>query len=302
MGTEGRVVITQGNQVKRALAKAFFFCYYLTNEAVTYLRERGINVQNLKVRDLVTENGEVTLIFDYELGEAGKVKQLALTYMTGTAEEAFSKDKVAKSMGKMATELLTQVISTVEGKTLSESKRRELVSSMFTVDRDLLMLASYLVSFGDTVNLEDRCPKCNNTVTVVGDIRDLSVVIPENVIHSIEVPLFHGVHYADATHMTATIVRPTGLIQEAVTTMEVMKNPVLMKNAILMRIIKRLGDLTAIPPHVIETKLSVKDKNIIFRASNEFQGSVSTEFECTCTNCEHEFSLTIPMEKYFTGE
>lgn len=252
------------------------------------------------IRDLVTEDNVVTLLYQYEVDGIGLVSNVELTYMRGKTEEAIMKPNIQQSLGKMMTKLLAGLIVRINGKDATTSQKEELVKSMRICDRDLLMQAHYICSFAPNTDFVATC-SCGAEVKKNKSIYDMTVEKPsENSPSELRCTLYHGVELGEVKSKEVVVIPTNGIIQEQALMSN--QSPAQIKDAILLRAIKEIVGIETYPSRLITEEMSTKDKNAILNKMEEFEGKVFNYFADSCPDCGKEIQLSIPTGNYFAGE
>jgi hypothetical protein len=248
---------------------------------------------------------ELTLPIGY-LDEEGRLQRTAvLRKMTGREEAILADRRFQRNGGKLVTELLHSCLVR-----LGEVPKNgaSMVSSLYSVDRNYLLIKLRSITFGPELQAKYTCPSCNENVSVLEDLDELPVrtLSEGDSPEEIRVELQDGYEDRDGqVHTALTLRLPTGLDEEAVAP-QLRQNASLGKNALLARCLKSLGDM---PRHRLEalgTKiladLTMTDRRLIDRALNQGAPGMDLVREIECPVCGHVWKSSLDMTYFLALE
>jgi hypothetical protein len=232
-------------------------------------------------------------------------RSVVLRKMTGKEEAILADKRNQRNGGRLVTELLHSCLVRMDDMPKNGSGP---ISSMYSADRNYLLLKLRSLTFGSELEASYTCPSCNETVNVIEDLDSLPVrMLGEGEsVEEITVQLEDGYIDRDGSVHTALTMRlPTGKDEEAVAA-QMRQNASLGKNALLARCLKSLGDiprhrLEAIGPKIL-ADLTMTDRRLIDRAMNNAAPGVNMIREIECPNCGHEFKSTLDMSHFLALE
>jgi len=201
----------------------------------------------------------------------------------------------------MFTELLTGVITEI-GKDIKPNQ--EILRQMLGGDRDYLVFELQKVSFGSELEMETKCPSCEENLFIETSIDDLEVHRLENGAGPdtwfVSVELDTGYTDADGTtHKEIEVWFPRGETQEALAPIARM-NPGKASTSMLYRCCKRFGTLEKATEKILRD-LTKKDRDKIRRALEENAPGPDPMIEIDCTECGHRFETLMDMSRFFGG-
>jgi ribosomal protein S27AE len=245
---------------------------------------------------------EVTLPVGYVAAESKIHRNVLLRKMTGHEEAILADRRYQRNGGKLLTELLT---SCIVGLGDLGTPPRSAVSSMYSVDRNYLLVRLRSITFGAELQATYSCPGCGESVQLTDDLDSLPVEslmdgeTPEDILVELE----DGYLDRDGQVHTALRLRlPLGTDEEAVAG-QMRENPSLGKNALLARCMQSLGDLPrprleALGPKIMGD-LTLTDRRRIDRALEEAAPGIDLVRRLECPRCGKAFSASLDMSNFF---
>lgn len=236
--------------------------------------------------------------------EDGIKRVVTLKPMTGETEEAIGDSKVAQNAGKVITELLYGVIESIDG---IPKVTKDHIRNMTVVDRDFLLVMNYLVSFGESLDFNHKCPnqQCRTENTVHVYVPHLSVKYLEDHeprTHVLE--LYGGATNSEGEKFNIIEFRyPTGADQEVIIP-TIKLNPGQANTALLHRITLSLRtkdgkELAPINPNTFK-KMMKRDRDTVNKYLKEVTPGIDLEVIYECVGCGEEVKTTIPAISFLS--
>jgi hypothetical protein len=244
---------------------------------------------------------EVTLPIGYTDQEGSIHRRVVLRKMTGREEAILADRKYQRNGGKLVTELLSSCIVQIDG---LDTNGRGPVASMYSADRNYLLLKLRSITFGPELEAAYTCPGCGESIPVLENLDELPVrMVPEGEEQQeVVIDLEDGYVDREGQVHTALAMRlPTGSDEEAVAP-QMRDNASLGKNALLARCVRSLGEvpshrLEALGPRVM-SELTMTDRRLIDRALNDAAPGVDLVRELECPRCAKTFSSTLDLSNF----
>lgn len=248
---------------------------------------------------------EVTLPVGY-LDSDGRVhRQATLRKMTGRDEALLADPANQRNGGRLVTALLHSCVIRLGD---LDPLRRTDIETMYSVDRNFLLIRLRAFTFGAELRAGYHCPGCGHHFEQTEDLDALPTRMlpdgesPEEII----VELRDGYLDRDGTVHTAMRLRLARGDDESAAAPQMRKNASLGKNALLARCLRSLGDL---PPHRLDalgTKiladLTMTDRRLIDRAFNDAAPGIDLIRELDCPSCDHHFRASLDMTHFLAPE
>lgn len=248
---------------------------------------------------------EVTLPVGLTDDEGRTHRRVTLRKMTGRDEALLAEPANQRNGGRLVTSLLHSCIT---GLGELPAVRRADVESMYSVDRNYLLIRLRSFTFGPELPAGYTCPSCGDRFEQVEDLDTLPTRMlaegepPED----ITLELRDGYLDRDGSVHTALTMRLARGDDETAAAPQMRKNASLGKNALLARCLKTLGDL---PPHRLDalgTKiladLTLTDRRMIDKAFTEAAPGVDLIRELDCPACGHELRASLDMTHFLAME
>lgn len=184
---------------------------------------------------------EVLLPVGY-VDERGHVHRRAVIRKMRGHEEALLYD-AALSAGQLVSELIRSCVIRLGDLPALDSS---VVTRLYTVDRNYLLMEIRRFTLGDRLQARYACPHCGAGITVVEDLGQVAVhrLGDQERLQDISVTLEDG--YTDrsgTTHRELTLSLPSGADEEFVSPM-IERDPLKAQDALLLRCIRHFGTLT----------------------------------------------------------
>jgi DNA-directed RNA polymerase subunit RPC12/RpoP len=244
---------------------------------------------------------EVSLPIGYTDTEGKLYRTVIMRKMTGKEEAILTDKKFQRNGGKLVTELLHSCVQRIGD---LPSNGRGVISELYSVDRNYLLLKLRSITFGAELKTSYTCPACSEAIHLVEDLDALPVNVLNagDVVEDIVVELEDGYLDRDGQVHTALTMRlPRGSDEEAVAS-QMRQNASQGKNALLARCLRSLGDL---PRHRLEAlgthimaELTMTDRRAIDHAMNTAAPGVELTREIECPHCGHLFKATLDLSNF----
>ena len=244
---------------------------------------------------------EVTLPIGFVDGEGRVHRQVSLRKMTGRDEALLADPANQRNGGRLVTALLHSCITRIGD---LESLRRNDIETMYSVDRNFLLIRLRSFTFGSTLPAGYTCPSCGSRFEQEEDLDALPTRLladgeqPEDIV----VELVDGYVDRDGSVHTSMTLRPARGDDESAAAPQMRKNASLGKNALLARCLRSLGDL---PQHRLEAlgpkilaDLTLTDRRLIDRAFNDGVPGIDLIREIDCPSCGHELRASLDMTNF----
>jgi ribosomal protein S27AE len=245
---------------------------------------------------------EATLPIGYTDAEGKIHRNVVLRKMTGHEEAIIADRRYQRNGGKLLTELLTGCIVRLGD---LGAPPRSAVSSMYSVDRNYLLVRLRSITFGSELPVTYSCPGCGESIQLTEDLDSLPVesLLDGETVDEVLVELEDGYLDRDGQVHTALRLRlPLGTDEEAVAG-QMRDNPSLGKNALLARCVQSLGDLPrprleALGPKIMG-ELTMTDRRLIDRALEDGARGIDLVRQQECPRCGKGFSASLDMSNFF---
>jgi hypothetical protein len=252
-----------------------------------------------------TREFEFTLPIGYADQEGRLHRSVALRKMTGREESILADRRFQRNGGKLVTELLASCIVRIGD---LEKFDKSMVASLYSSDRNFLLLKLRGITFGSELQASYTCPSCRQPMQVVEDLDELPVKTlddgqsPDDIVVELE----DGYLDRDGVTLRAMTLRlPTGNDEEAVAS-QMQQNASLGKNALLARCLKSFGEmprhrLEALGPKIM-ADLTMTDRRLIDRAVNQGAPGIDLVRRIECSNCGNAFNATLDLSHFLALE
>ncbi len=248
---------------------------------------------------------EVTLPIGFTDADGQVHRQVALRKMTGRDEALLADPANQRNGGRLVTALLQSCIVRLGE---HDTVRRADVESLYSVDRNFLLIKLRSFTFGPELPASYTCPACGDRFEQVEDLDALPVrMLPDGEPpDEIAVELQDGYLDRDGSVHTAMTLRLARGDDESAAAPQMRKNASLGKNALLSRCLRSLGDL---PTHRLEAlgpkilaDLTLTDRRLIDRAFNDAAPGINLVRELDCPACGHELRASLDMTHFLAPE
>ena len=243
---------------------------------------------------------EVLLPIGYT-DEAGRVHRQAVIRKMRGHEEALLFDP-SLAAGHLVTELIKSCMVRLGD---LESVDADVVSQLYSADRNYLLLELRRISLGNELQESYVCPRCDSEVTLVQNLRELKVcrLAAGERLEDTIVDLEDG--YVDRQgnlHRAITLTLPRGTDEEFVSPM-VAKDPLKAQDALILRCIKNFGTL---PKSTLEAygvkilrDLTIGDRLKLQKALNGQMPGVNFRRSIECGQCGATFAGVMDVSNFF---
>jgi len=233
--------------------------------------------------------------------EGGQLQRHAvLRKMRGYDEDLLYNEEL--NAGRLVTELLASCVLRLGN---IDSPGVEILSRLYTADRNFLLLELRRITLGNSLLATYLCPQCGQQVTRMEDLRELEVkrLADNEAPPEIHLTLEDG--YQDRkgeTHRELTLGMPLGEDEEFVAPM-VRRDPHKAQDALLLRCIHTFGSLTKNKLEAFGVKilreLPLGDRQRIRNAMNGQLPGVNFQRHVHCEPCGNDFTGTMDVSGFF---
>lgn len=233
--------------------------------------------------------------------ESGRVHRQATIRKMRGHEEALLYDQTL-SAGRLVTELIRSCLVRLGG---IEAVTSQIVSELYTVDRNYLLLELRRITLGDHLPALYVCPRCGTEISVVQDLNTIPVRRLEEGQDLSDVTLQLEDGYTDregVLHAEIVLTLPRGVDEEFVSSLAE-KDPLKAQDVLLLRCIRRFGDL---PPAALEAygikilrDLTMGDRHRLYQALNSQMPAVDFQCPVRCDSCGTSFQGVMDVANFF---
>jgi len=203
-----------------------------------------------------------------------------------------SDSKIKDNTGKIVTEFLFGIISSMEG---YDKVTKDAVRGLTTIDRDFLAVMSHKVSSDNIVKWTENCPYCKQPNDITEDLDPLKVrFMPQSYENRFELTFPRPVMFNGVEHKDASIVLPNGWVHERVAPFG-RNNPAQASTTVLQMITHRLGTLEMPIDVNVFRKMSSKNRAFINKFVDDMKLGVDLEVTEYCAECGERFTTIIPL-------
>ena len=250
---------------------------------------------------------EFTLPVGVQDDQGNRQRQVTLRKMTGREEAILADKRYQRNGGRLVSELLASCIVRMGGAS-QNGHTGSMVSSMYSVDRNFLLLKLRSITFGPELEATYTCPHCNELIRTVEDLDQLPVKYIEDAQAADEISLELEDGYLDRDGQTHTALKmrlPSGADEEAIAP-QMRNNPAEGKNCRPARCLRSLGDLPkqrleAIGSKII-SELTLSDRRKIDRAMNQAAPGISLVRQIECVGCGQTFQASLDLSRFLAVE
>jgi hypothetical protein len=244
---------------------------------------------------------EFTLPIGYVDAEGEIHRQVVLRKMTGREEAILADRKYQRNGGKLVTELLHSCVVRLAG---VEANGKGPIASLYSADRNYLLLKLRSITFGPELEATYTCPGCGEGLQLVENLDELPVRMVAEGEEQQEIAIELEDGYVDREgqlHTALTMRLPTGSDEEAVAS-QMRENASLGKNALLARCARSLGEvpthrLEALGPKIM-SELTMTDRRLIDKALNDAAPGVDLVRELECPRCAKTFTTSLDLSNF----
>lgn len=223
-------------------------------------------------------------------------KEVEMREILGVDEEALAKPDVKNNIGRIVTTLLTGTVLRIGTLTPQSFKNKrseweKIMKNLVLGDRDIMMLMSRIVCKGDAeLKLEAKCPNPDCGSDIVHEVS-----MDEDIEHrqsevdpagfTVELPKPHRDEKNNEMIHEVILRLPNGDDQEALDALG-RKNPGQANTALLVRCIKKMGDLTV--NQALARQMSSLNREFLIRQLSEKQFGPKFVLDVECPACGAE--------------
>ncbi len=249
-------------------------------------------------------DGSVTLPGGWLDDEGTVHRDAVVRELTGQDEEELSRPSVARDYTKRVDTLLNRCVVTIGG----EAANRAILDMLLIGDRDMLLQAIRVASYGDTMRLNAICPHCQEPFQVdytfsadvpVREIDGREITLDEHTItldaarHIYPIPLKRG--------RVAQVALVDGGMQRSIYTAQNDKLSIAELNTLLLKQTVQSVDGMPVTMTDIRNLPSADRLRILTFLMQAQPGPQWGEVKHSCPRCEREFPLVIDVDTMFRG-
>lgn len=243
---------------------------------------------------------EVLLPVGYS-DEAGHIHRRAIIRKMRGHEEALLYDQTL-SAGRLVTELIRSCLVRLGS---LEDVSSQVVSKLYSVDRNFLLLELRRITLGDHLSAQYVCPRCGTEISGIQDLSNIPVRRLEEgqVLSDIILQLDDG--YIDregVIHTEITLTLPRGVDEEFVSSLAE-KDPLKAQDVLLLRCIRRFGTL---PSEALEAygikilrDLTMGDRQRVYQTLNSQMPGIDFQCPVRCSSCGVTFQGVLDVANFF---
>jgi hypothetical protein len=247
-------------------------------------------------------HGTISLPVGYPDEQGNLLREVHLRKMTGKEEAILADAQLRSNGGKLISALLASCITGIDG---IDKLGPQVARKLYSADRNYLLLELRRLTFGDQMEANYRCPRCQSTTPVDEDLSTLGVrrlddgaAPPE-----IRVTLQDGYQDSEGNwHHELVFSLPTGEDEEVAAGRRD-SNAARQRDALMARCLRQVGTLD--PRKVqamamrILSDLSMVDRRAIQKALDAAAPGPDMTRTVDCTNCGDEFRASLDMSLFF---
>lgn len=233
--------------------------------------------------------------------ETGRVHHRAVIRKMRGHEEALLYD-LTLTAGQLVTELIRSCLVRLGD---LENVGEDIVSQLYTADRNYLLLELRRITLGDRLRASYLCPRCGSDVPVMEDLSQIEVrrLDEGQTLGDITLELEDGYVDREGTfHTELTLTLPRGVDEEFVSPMAA-KDPLRAQDALMLRCIKRFGTLPKAALEAYGVKilrdLTLGDRQRLQSAFNSQTPGVNFQRSVHCGQCEMMFEGVMDVSGFF---
>lgn len=244
-------------------------------------------------------------------GADGKLYNMAeITAMDGNDEESILDKKVASNGAVVVSTLLSNkiVALTNEDGDRLEKVSYNMVKSMFSADRDELLLAIRKISLGNIMTVTAQCSTCKEKMEIDVDLVDdvkTTYWDPEgNELHRskhgigmIDFELPDGVSDGETIHKKGWLKLPDGNLEESIAA-AVRNNIGKANTALITACIEQLGDLPMVDTKVVRSMTQL-DRNYLTKLIKKAGCGPEFRVGVSCPYCSTDFKVQLELPNFF---
>jgi len=234
--------------------------------------------------------------------ESGRVHcQAVIRKMTGHEEALLYDPRL--SAGQLVTELIRSCLVRLGD---LETVGADVVSQLYTADRNYLLLELRRITLGDRLRASYLCPRCGSDVSVMEDLSQIEVrrLDEGQTLTDITLGLEDGYVDREGTlHAELALTLPRGVDEEFVSPMAA-RDPLKAQDALILRCIKRFGTLPKAALEAYGVKilrdLTLGDRQRLHQALNSQMPGVNFQRSLRCEGCLTTFEGVLDISNFFT--
>lgn len=229
-------------------------------------------------------------------------QQAILRKMCGYDEELLYDETL--NSGALVTQLLKNCLIRLGGINDIDSG---LVSELYTADRNYLLLELRRITLGNELHSTYLCPHCGSNISVIENLDEVDVhrLNVDKVLQDIQVKLEDG--YLDREgrrHTELVLTLPRGVDEEVVAPM-LSKDPLKAQDALLLRCIKRFGELPRASLEAFGVKilreLTMGDRRKLQSALSDDLPGINLQRLVHCGPCSNSFKGVMDVSNFFVS-
>ena len=213
------------------------------------------------------------------------LREVEVRELTGKDEEALAK---ASSLAKLLNTALLRGIVRVG----SEKPDESLVNSLYSGDRDYILMRIYTTTFGSDLETTRYCTACNTNVDLKFDLLEKVVVK--------KIGLEDALFTVETSRGTAVVSLPTGYAQTAMLA-DQSRTLAELKTVLLENTVKKIGEQDLIlDKHGAVLRLTIRDRRAIDKELAERQfGPQLQDIKVECPNCGTDMEVPLSTAGLF---
>jgi hypothetical protein len=233
-------------------------------------------------------DGSVVLPGGYVAPDGAVFTQAEVRELNGVDEEALARPEVAKSLGRFTQLLLQRGVTRIGP---FENPSNAVLGSLLVGDRDQLLVAIRMATYGNNLELSVECPACAEKLDLQYDLdKDIPV-------KQMEDPLDRSFVYTTRADQKINVRLAIGTDQEAMLNAGNKTVPEL--NTLLLS--RCLTDDAGVPLGVEGVRaLGIHDRReLLKQVTNKQPGPAYQTMTVTCPVCAKEFPLSLTLYDLF---
>ena len=241
--------------------------------------------QQIKVTIISPSDNSVTLPGGYITSTGEVVTEAEVRELTGKDEEAIAR---TTNVGKAFISILERGTVRVGDQPVTP----EILDSMLSGDRDMLLLSIFKVTFGVEPELPAYCYSCKET-KIVG------VNIDEDIkVKSLKDPINDRVFTVQGKTQEFTVQLPTGVTQKELLT-SIDKTAAELNTLLLENTVLKINNNPVVSKTQVQNLGLVDRKTIIEEINKRIPGPQFDDLTITCPDCESEVKVPISLGSFF---
>jgi hypothetical protein len=235
--------------------------------------------------------------------ETGRIHRRATIRKMRGHEEALMYDTTL-STARLITKLIHSCLIRLGD---LELKDESIVASLYTADRNYLLVEMRRFTLGDTLHTSYLCPGCGQTVSAMENLGNLPVrrLEAQEQLSDIDVQLVDGYEDREGnTHKALVLTLPKGSDEEFIFGAAA-EDPMRAQDALLLRCIRRFGTLPKATLEAYGVKilrdLTMGDRQILQRALGAEMPGVDFVRTIQCERCGSTFQAALDTSVFFSS-